>query len=258
MPLEWFKSLFSTKSSEPTESDYLWSAMEKMDPLCSYERFRKLKLTDEERPILKKLIEGSMKPAEIDAVREWAAQRNENPNGIDALLHALQHVLEEPQILYLFEKGNNVPAARLPLYENESEITVLFNERECHLQLVSVEEFVKLNQIEQFSLEPLDLDDLYNRMTGRPAGTPRRKQERQLSLTFERKTEADEKVSPPVGADDIAAELTELGYAATPAAVELEAPLDKLGMFSVQVEFEPGSPKKVIVWVVPAAELNDS
>jgi len=263
---DWFKGLFESKT---VVNDPLWDVMEKMDPLLSYERFQALDLTEGQRPLVKGLIDGTVKPAEVDGVREWAEQHGESDDGIDALVFALQHVLEGHEVTYLFEDQVPVPTARFPDFVDEDWLTVLFSDRENHLQITSLKESVSLNHISNYTLEALELSQLRRRITARAHTTqgaasssttdpPSVVKKREQSITVERKANSDGHLYETLGAAEIASALNQAGFNVTSDEVCLESPLDKLGLYKVPVRLGPNADSKMYVWVVPSIEPEES
>jgi len=262
MIFDWFKKLFASE----TVNDPLWETMERMDPLLSYERFQALELSEQQRPLVKGLIEGTIKPSEIDAVHERSEQHGEDVDGIDAIVFALQHVLEGPEVTYVFEDQVPVPAARFPMFVDESALAVVFNDRACHFQITSLEEFVSSNDINSYTLEALDIDQLHDRATGRtravaaPSVTTRASVDRggKQRITIERKADAEGRVYEPVGSAEIASALNQAGFNVTSDDVSLDRPIEKLGLYKVPVQFDEETNATLFVWVVPLVEPENS
>ncbi len=191
-------------------------------------------------------------------MRKWLEQNGENDEGIDALVFALQHVMEGQDVTYLFEGQELFPVARFPNYVSEREVTVLFNDRECHLQIASLEEFVAANNIGQHALEALDLSQLRERMTGTAErsstadASPAKA--RTPSITIERQADPDGRLSEELGAAEIAQAASRSGFNVAAADVGLESPLENVGLYRLPVKLDAETDAELCVWVVPSAE----
>ncbi len=250
--LNWLKQRFASTPKEP-----LWEVMEKMDPLLSYDRFQSLDLSARQRPLVKGLVEGTIKPAEIDAVRRWKDRHGEEDDGIDALVFALQHVLDGNKVTYLFEDGECVPAARFPRYIDRSSLTVIFNDRKCHLQIASLDEFLSSNGIEAFSLESLSLRQLQDRITDGAYSRRSKPEGGRISITIERSSDAEDQVHEPVGTTDIVLALAEEGYEVDHQSVQLESDILTLGLHKVPIRLGDDTVKECSVWVVPSIDSDE-
>ncbi len=266
MMFDRFKKLFGAK---PLVNHSLWEVMEEMDPLLSYDRFQALELTERQRPMVRGLIDGTVKPAEFDAVREWQEQYGEDDDGIDALVFALQHVLDGTEVTYLFEYQAPVPVARFPNLRDKAALTVLFNDRESHLQITSLEDFVSANNITDYTLEALDLSQLRGRNGGHTnpgqgaassstTDPPSAAKVRKQSITIERKANSEGHLYEAVGVADIVSALNREGFDVTSDDVHLESPLEEHGLFKVPAQLEPNTDWKLFVWVVPSVECEES
>ena len=221
-----------------------------------------MKLTKRQRPLVCGLIDGTVTPGELDAVREWTEQHGENLDGIDALVFALHYALEGTEITYLFECQVPTPTARLPNYVDDSSLTVLFNDRENHLQIASLKEFLSANNISDYVLESLSPSQLRNRVISRleryqGIDASSTTDEPSLSITIERSANADEQLRQAVGAAEIVSALNTEGFNVTCEDVCLESPFEKLGLHHVSVQLEPDTSVRVFVWVVPSVELEE-
>jgi hypothetical protein len=255
-----FKRLFA---STPPASG-VWEAMEKMDPLLSFQRFQALKLTKQQRPLVQGLIDGTVKPDELDAVREWTEQHGEDPAGIHAVVFALQYALEGKATSYLFEYQVPAPTARFPNFVDDDSLAVIFNDRENHLQITSLKEFVSANGIGDYGLESLSPSQLRGRMQSRgqryqgidpsTADQPSLYKGRRVSITIEKNANADDELREAVEAAEIASALNADGFNVALEDVCLESPLEKLGLYRVAVLLEPDTSVRVSVWVVPSVE----
>jgi len=255
------KRLFA--AAEPPNA--LWKVMEDMDPWLSYERFLALMLPKRQRPLVQGLVEGSVKPRKIDAVRRWAERHEEDYDGIASLIYALQHTMKSSKVHYLFEHEVVVPTARFPHYVDDQSITVLFNDRENRLQIASVEEFARSNNIRDYVLEPLTFRQYETRIERRAQkylGTQLSHADkgqslykgRRISITVRRKVKADQPIEVAVTAADVVEALSADGINVAIEDVQLEGPIYEPGLFDVTVQVEPGVLKNASLWVVPAVE----
>lgn len=255
------RRLFTT--AEPPNA--LWKVMEDMDPWLSYARFQALQLPKRQRPLVKGLVEGSVKPSEIDEVRRWAERHDEDYDGIASLIYALQHAMDSRNVHYLFEQDVVVPTARLPYYVDDQSLTVLFNDRENHLQIASVEEFTKSNDISDYVLQPLTFRQYETRIERRAEEYLGAKishadkgqslyKGRRISVSITRKVNADESIEVAVTAADVVEALAADGISVAIEDVQLEEPIHEAGLFNATVQVEPGVSKKISVWIVPAVD----
>ena len=203
-------------------------------------------------------FEGTLKPVDIAGVEEWAKRNDENGEGIHAIVYALQQVMESREVTYLFEDRVPVPTARFPSLKDKRAMTVLFNDRETHLQIASLEEFVAANGIDNYVLEALDLEQLRNRMTGRVRryvgneATEKIEAERadtrpRVSITIERQANDSEQLAAPVAAADIARALKAEGHEVGAGNLQLDGPIEKLGLYKVTARLDPETELKVSV-----------
>lgn len=243
----------------------LWKVMEERDPWLSYDRFLALKLPKRQRPTIQALVEGSIKPGEIDGVRRWAGRHEEDYNGIAALVYALQQAIGSRNVHYLFEDGTVVPTARFLHYVDDQSLTLLFNDRTNSLQIASLKEFIRSNDLQDHVLEPLSFgqyETTIERRAQKYLGVQISQddkeeslyQGRRISITIYRRLNADQQIEPAVTAVDISAALCVDGIELTPENVMLDEPIREPGSYNVTVQVGPGVSKVAYVWVVPTVE----
>jgi len=252
----WLKSVFG---SQPEEIDPIWRVMADMDDWLTHERFQSLDLSAEQRPLVKGLIDGTIKPADLPEVQRWKDECIASDDGVDALVVAMQHALGGDQVTYLFPTGEVAPAARFPNLTDEQTRTVFFDDREGHMRIASLAEFVEASGIGAYSLEKLSVIQLQSRMTGRTEKEVldlRRKESRipKARLSFERKADEAGVLEEPVTVEEIAAALNDEGYHVSADDIVLDQPIMHLGLYNPQVRLKLDAELRVYLWVVPVVD----
>ncbi len=252
--LSWLRAIFSSDSEtnkmDHRETDHLWRVMSKMDPWLARERFVRLKLSKEQKLEVEGILTGTRKPSEFADVKNWAAEHNVDPDGVDATLHAVQTIMKGRRIHYLFELGNDAPRARFPFFVDDDSPTILFDDREGHLRIASLAEFISDNSIGRYTLEPHDLGSLCQRITG--DGRQQRRSSIAARITLERMVNDDGLLADPVDVEPIVAALIEKGVQVSSSDVTFESPIRKLGLHTVLIHADSDEEAEVYVWVVPA------
>ena len=254
----WLKNVFG---SQPDEIDPIWRVMADMDDWLTYERFQSLDLSAEQRPLVKGLIDGSIKPADLPEVQRWKDECIDSDEGVDALVVAMQHALGGDQVTYLFPTDAIAPAARFPKLTDDATRTVFFDDREGHLRIASLAEFIEASGIGEYSLEKLSVIQLQARMTGRTEKEVlelRREDSRipKVRLSFERKADDAGVLEDPVTVEEIAAALNEEGYHVSVDDIVLAQPITHLGLYNPKVRLKLDAELRVYLWVMPSVESS--
>ncbi|QDV88916.1 50S ribosomal L9 C-terminal domain-containing protein [Stieleria magnilauensis] len=251
----WLKSLFSRRERCDPEPDDLWNAMESMDPRNSLARLYQLKLDSKQFPVVKRLLDGTLSPADFPGVTDWCQAEAVNPTGMDALAYALQLALNSSGTLYVIPKGQIVPAAILPKFVSRGQLTIVVNHMGgTPVLLTSLDEYLSSNNIVDYSLETLTPSKWRRRL---PSKSDRvRDRNVTPSVTIEKRTNDQGRLLEPLAANDLVAAINqELDYNLTPDQLLKDShPIDQLGLYNFDVQIDPSSKKKINVWVVPSVD----
>ena len=258
--LGWLKSLLSNQAASKSEPDYLWSAMESMDPRNSLTRLRQLKLSTEQFPIVKRLLDGSLSPAERPGVAEWSHAEEVSSTGLDALTHALQIALASAGTTYVFPKGKDYPVAMLPKYTRSSDLTIVVSHiGGTPVVITSLDEFLSSEGIVDYSFEILTPSKLRRRVTGEP-DFARDRLDRGVtpSVTIEKRADEEQRLLEPFEMSELANAINrELGYELTPDdATIAEDHIDHLGLCTCIATIDSITKQKIHFWLVPKVELD--
>ncbi len=251
----WLKSLFSRRERCDPEPDDLWNVMESMDPRNSLARLHQLKLDSKQFPVVKRLLDGTLSPADFPGVTDWCQAEAVNSTGMDALAYALQLALNSSGTLYVIPKGEVVPAAMLPKYVSRGQLTIVVNHMGgTPVLLTSLDEYLSSNNIVDYSLETLTPSKWRRRL---PSKSDRvRDRNVTPSVTIEKRTNDQGRLLEPLAANDLVAAINqELDYILTPDQLLADPqPIDQLGLYNFDVQIDPSNKKKINVWVVPSVD----
>ncbi|QDV40367.1 hypothetical protein Enr13x_01730 [Stieleria neptunia] len=253
--IDWLKSLFSGREGCDPEPDDLWNAMESMDPRNSLARLRQLKLDSKQFPVVKRLLDGTLSPADCPGVTDWCLAQAVNPTGMDGLGYALQLALKSSGTLYVIPKGQSFPAAMLPKFVSPDQLTIVVNRAGgTPVIITSLDEYLSSSDIVDYSLETLTPSKLRRRLPRQPEITRDRKVT--PSITIERTTNDQDRLLEPLELKDLVDAINrELDYNLTPDQLpEVSQPIDQLGLYNFDVQIDPSNKTKINVWVVPSVD----
>lgn len=248
------QSLFGGKT-QPSDT---WRVLERMEPLLSFDRLLALKLTAEQQPIVEGLLDGTLDPDHVEGVEQWAERTGEAIDGVAARLYALQETLGSETTTYFFEHGAVAPVGRLPKYEDENTLTIVFNDATNHFQIITPRELLENQNVRNFTIERFDPSKLQAEMKRRSQQflgvTPKQEQPSKLTLTIERAAGEDGKLERPLEPEALVEALAAEGVQASAESIELDAPIVEHGLYRFRARLNGDQePVGVKVWVVPTA-----
>ena len=255
----WLKSLFASSASGNRSDlpDDLWNALESMDSRNSLARLRTLKLTPEQFPVVKGLIEGSISPADRPGVSDWCSKEDVSESGMDALAFALRSALESTATTYVFSKPEGTPVALIPRFVHEKELTVIVSHvGNTPVVITSLEELLKRNQIGDYSLETLTPRSFRRRFSNQPDfARPAIDRGVKKSVTIEKLADENGQLLEPLDITDLAAAINnELGYDLSAENLDIDATsIRKLGLYTVIAQVDSLTQEKILFWIVSKA-----
>ncbi|QEG02771.1 hypothetical protein Mal15_68920 [Stieleria maiorica] len=251
----WLKSLFASEKRSDPEPDDLWNAMESMDPRNSLARLHQLKLDSEQFPVVKGLLDGTLSPADCPGVTDWCQSEAVAPTGMDGLAFALQLALRSSRTTYVIPKGQSVPAAVLPKYVSRGQLTIVVSYLGgTPVIITSLDEYLSSNSLVDFSLETLTPSKLRRRLPSQP--TTVRDRDVTSSVTIAKRINEQDRLVEPLAVKELVDAINqELGYDLTADQLPEDLrPIDQLGLYSLDVQIDHSTKKKIKVWVVPSVD----
>ncbi|WP_182869562.1 50S ribosomal L9 C-terminal domain-containing protein [Rhodopirellula sp. JC639] len=204
---------------------------------------------------MKGLLDGTLSPADCPGVTEWCQSEAVSPTGMDGLVYALQLALRSSGTTYVIPKGQSAPAAMLPKYVSRGQLTIVVSYvGGTPVIITSLDEFLSSNNIVDFSLETLTPSRLRRRLPSQ--STTVRDREVTSSVTIEKRSNDQNRLFEPLEVKELVDAINqELGYDLTADQLPQDLrPIDQLGLYSLDVQTDPSTKKKISVWVVPSAD----